>query len=48
MAEKTANKLILRNLTLDDYDYIKRIMDRVYPMLGGWTKNPNESLESTV
>lgn len=38
MAEKTANKLILRNLTIEDYDDIKRIMDRVYPTLGGWTK----------
>ncbi|NLC27482.1 MAG: GNAT family N-acetyltransferase [Campylobacteraceae bacterium] len=38
MAERLASKLILRNLTLNDYSDIKAIMDKVYPNLGGWTK----------
>ncbi len=34
---KQTNKLILRNLQAEDYGDVKRIMDRVYPTLGGWT-----------
>ncbi|MDD2230772.1 MAG: GNAT family N-acetyltransferase, partial [Candidatus Cloacimonetes bacterium] len=34
---KYANKLVLRNLELDDYARVKQMMDRVYPTLGGWT-----------
>jgi len=34
---KQTNKLILRNLELEDYEQVKKIMDRVYPTLGGWT-----------
>lgn len=35
---KQTGKLVLRNLNLEDYDDIKNIMDRVYPILGGWTR----------
>ena len=34
---KYANKLVLRNLELDDYARVKQMMDKVYPTLGGWT-----------
>lgn len=37
--KKRSHKLVLRHLTLDDYDDLKAIMDRVYADMGGaWTK----------
>ena len=39
------HRLKVRNLKLDDYDAIKKIMDRVYPgMGGGWPKKKFESM----
>jgi len=36
---KRTHKLVLRHLTLDDFDYLKAIMDRVYADMGGsWTR----------
>lgn len=35
MTEETEHKLNLRHLTLDDFSDIKRLMDNVYPGLGG-------------
>jgi len=40
-SETIEHKLILRGLTLDDYDDIKQIMDQVYPGMGGAWK-PDE------
>ncbi|CAA6606296.1 Hydrolase YhcX [Rhodospirillaceae bacterium LM-1] len=37
--KKRSHKLVLRHLTLDDYEDLKAIMDRVYANMGGaWTK----------
>jgi len=35
LTEGTEHKLNLRHLTLDDYEDVKRLMDEVYPGLGG-------------
>ena len=35
MTEETEHKLNLRHLTLDDFADIKKLMDAVYPGLGG-------------
>ena len=40
LTEDTEHKLNLRHLTLADYDDVKKLMDAVYPGLGGaWPKN---------
>ena len=44
---KQTNRLVLRNLQLEDYDQVKHIMDRVYPTLGGWTPFEYQSQLST-
>ncbi|HOO88962.1 MAG TPA: GNAT family N-acetyltransferase, partial [Synergistales bacterium] len=48
MAKKRfQHELELRQFTVDDYDEVKRIMDRIYPKMGGaWTKEQFSSMIS--